>query len=189
MKKILLLALIMIGSIAGAQAQKVYTGENDIYGIGSAPTFKKHVLGVTVGIAKEVEVGVRYQRNLSRYFALDVIGVNYAYDFSPSDEKYNNRHELELNTGIRCYSPQIWKFKIYAGLNTGFQYSINEYDYTYGNGKVEVESHSSCHMSSNIQVGFVFGKFTIGYQASRTHFGDHKRHNHTDHLLKIGIEL
>lgn len=129
MKKTILLLLAGFAFMQNLSAQDYVDSSSDIYGLGETNYQKKWVRTLSVSVLKQAEVGFNVRRNYGRYFAWDVYGLSYGYDFFGKrtfEEELTYKKEIDINheitwarTGIRLFSPQWGSFKFYASAGAG----------------------------------------------------------------------
>lgn len=177
MKKIIFLLFACFACMQGVSAQDFYESSSDIYGLGKTNYQKKWTKSVSFSIAKQAEIGITFRRNFSNYFAWDVYGFSYAYDYygKRDGEKKDITHEIEfIRTGFRGFTPKIGKCKFYGAVGFGAEMVLSE---------------SVPAMCIDLQLGMYIGKrFSIGYQAN-FHRLDKKYVNHTDHMFRMALDF
>lgn len=190
MKKYLFSILLLLAGFLAADAQTLYDFESDIYGLNEKETIKKTSRALEIGIAKEFEIGFRFQRNFNKYLSWDILGIKYAYDFSEGEVvgdyysiEVDYRHEFSLTTGIRLFTPKIGQMKFFAALDFGYQQDWQDCYYSYYGDKYGLESRP--HFLTEFSIGLQFKKFYLGYGLSKT-TGDFR---HTDQMVRLGFNF
>ena len=205
MKKIIFLLFACFACMQTTSAQDYYESSSDIYGLGNTSYQKKWNKSVHFAIAKQVEAGLTFRRDFGPYFAWDVYGFSYAYDYKSCD---NVNHECKIaRTGLRGFSPTFGKAKIYTALGFGFE-MINyvgtevyfrqryvNYGYGYGYGYYETDYYTeevnnwSPAMCIDFQLGIYLTKtLSVGYQINSHKLGDGNS-DHLDHMIRVAIDF
>ena len=80
-----------------ASAQSCYDSDSDIYGLGSTYYGKKWHRDLSLGLGSQFELGLTFRHDFGKYFAWDVIGIGYAYDYTGAslDERERQRRCLK----------------------------------------------------------------------------------------------
>lgn len=205
MKKKLILLLSCLALAGTASAQSYYESDSDIYGLGQASYEKKWHRDLGLCIGSQVEAGISFRRDFGKYFAWDVVGIGYAYDYmnaslNPEEGIYsvsNVKHECKLRTGFRGFTPKLGNIKFFAGIGFScealryedetarWSYYYDDY-YDYDTYDHEAWS-SSPGLGIDVQVGVCLSKtVSIGYKAEfhRLALGA-KGCDHNDHMARI----
>lgn len=192
MKRLLLTLLVAILSVTSF-AQTTYEGF-DIYGLGSTNKVKKSTFGIELGLAKEVEVGIRFQRNFSKYVSWDILQFKYAYDYNEMNEKDLALHKLSIMTGVRGFTPSFSKrrvVKFFASFDFGYgpmitrvTESYKDSHYQWYNERDAKESDHTCAM--DFTLGLQLKKWHLAYGLNSHRNGDVKDKEHT---LRIGLDF
>jgi len=180
MKKIIFILFACFACLQSASAQDYYESESDIYGLGNADYQKKWTKSLSLSLGTQAELGLTFRRNFGKFFAWDVWNFSYAYDYKdnkikPSSKKYDVTHEITVfRTGVRGFTPNLGKVKLFAALGWGLQ--------VLDRGKFEPA------MGIDLQIGAYIGKkFNIAYQAD-FHKANAKT-NHTDHMVRLAVDF
>ena len=210
MKKIIFLLLAGFAFMQNLSAQDYVESNSDIYGLGETNYQKKWVRTLNVSVLKQAEVGFNIRRNFGRYFAWDVYGLSYGYDYFGRrlfEEDITYIKEFDINheitwarTGIRLFSPQLGSFKLYASAGAGAEVLLyDKINTTYGGytsvwGPYETEDRDNKvtpALRIDVQVGFyISDRISVGYQANFHRLCDRKGlAEHTDHLVRLAIDF
>lgn len=153
MKKLSLALCALAFSCTAVQAQDITKGMR---------------LGAEFGIGSQVELNVRGERALNRYFSWDVLAVKYAHELGDSD-----RNKLGVKTGLRAYSPALFEgVKALMAIDLGYT------------GSTCPHTDWSNAFGMDLTVGLkVYKNLYMGYGFSLDHY---KHGNDKDHTFRIG---
>ena len=149
MKKLSLALCAWAFSCAAAQAQDITKGMR---------------LGAEFGIGSQVELNLRGERALNRYFSWDVLAVKYAHELGDSD-----RNKLGIKTGLRATGP--------------FRFCLLAIDLGY-TGSTSPHTDWANAFGMDLTAGVkIFRRLYVGYGFSLDHY---KHGNDKDHTFRIG---
>ena len=149
MKRLSLALCAWAFSCATAQAQDITKGMR---------------LGAEFGIGSQVELNLRGERALNRYFSWDVLAVKYARELGDS-----HRNELGIKTGLRATGP--------------FRFCLLAIDLGY-TGSTSPHTDWANAFGMDLTAGVkIFRRLYVGYGFSLDHY---KHGNDKDHTFRIG---
>lgn len=194
MRKIIFILFACFACAQSASAQDYYESGSDIYGLGETSYVSRWNKQVSFSIGSQVELGFIRRRNFGQYFAWDVVGISYAYDYSgerfddTEDSYYKHgtdvNHELKFRTGVRGFTPSWGKIKGFASVGWAVE-GLFYKEYYRGKSSRTVTPA----MGIDVQVGFYIGKkFNIGYQLDVHRLG-YDETDHTDHLIRLAVDF
>lgn len=208
MKKIIFLLFACFALTQSVSAQDYYESSSDIYSLGKTDFQKKWVRTFSISVAEQVEAGFNIRRNFGRYFAWDVYGISYGYDYFGCRDNIDVNHEIKpIRMGVRGFTPQLGRFKLYAAVGVAaevllydrvytegghYEYTYSPYGYssTWIEGEEYRKSSESGAMCVDLQVGlYISNRVSIGYQANFHLLADKGRAEHNDHMFRLAIDF
>ena len=121
-------------------------------------------MGAEFGIGSQVELNVRGERALNRYFSWDVLAVKYARELGDS-----HRNELGIKTGLRATGP--------------FRFCLLAIDLGY-TGSTSPHTDWANAFGMDLTAGVkIFRRLYVCYGFSLDHY---KHGNDKDHTFRIG---
>lgn len=208
MKALILTLLAAILSISAFAQTDSYEGF-DIYGLGTNSELKKSTFGIELGLGgassggngADVEVGIRFQRNINKYLSWDILHFRYGHtgrEYEIRDvrnytrEVYPNVHKISVMTGVRVFTPAFNKkktLKVFTALDLGYGPSVtvtpeedmyDKMDYFWD------ERFSTHSFALDFSAGLQIKKFHLAYGLNSHHKDGGKMLEHT---FRIGLDL
>ena len=206
MKKIIFALIMTFACTQIVEAQTFHEFGSDIYGLQTKQkkVDQKWTRALQLGVGNSVEVGFQFRRNFCKWLAWDVFTVKYAYNYgkdymywrSFEADYYTPEHEIKWHTGVRFFSPRLWRDDAKAYLAIGFGYvpvcyEENHQEWTKRRGYYwNSYSDWGWHSMINGEVGLnVTSHIGIGYAFSYMFDGTDGYDAHCDHMFRLSYEF
>lgn len=192
MKKYLLLLVTLLSVPAFSQTDS-YEGF-DVYDLGTKADFKRSTFGIELGLGQdadygdgpEVEVGMRFQRNFTKWLSWDILSLKYGHTNNEYEEYYFGRHNYEeaainkvsLMSGVRFFTPSLLakkKLSLYLSFDFGYGYSFGDRDNVHA-------------VATDLSFGIQFKRVHMGYGLD-CHKNPGSDGRLMAHSFRIGLDL